>query len=120
MSKLAENLKKMIDILYEYRQYSPYYRKMAMVFLFLEVLSYITLFSKGNPGKLGAIVALFALILFPVMIYYIVRMTIDIIKTGKNTFVKGDVNKFLIFYDFIYIFVFFLDPILRKLVGKLF
>ena len=39
MSQLGENLKKMIDIFEVYRLYSQYYRKMAVVFLLLEVLS---------------------------------------------------------------------------------
>lgn len=118
MSRFADNLKKMIDIFDEYRLYSPYYRKMAVVFLILMVLSYAVLLIRENPGKLGVIIALIALFMFPVVIYYIIRMTVDIFKTGKKTLVKGQPNKFLGFYDFIYIYVFFLDPIVRKLVTK--
>ncbi len=118
MSKLAENLKKMIDIFDEYRLYSPYYRKMAVVFLILMVLSFTTLFIKDNPGKLGVIIALIALLMFPVIIYYGIRVGIDVYRAGKKTLSKEKTNKFLRFYDFIYIYVIFLDPLVRKLITK--
>ncbi len=118
MSKFGDNLKKMIDIFDEYRLYSPYYRKMAVVFLILMVLSFITLFIKDNPGKLGAVIGLIVLIMFPVIIYYGVRVGFDVYKAGKKTLSKEKTNKFLRFYDFIYIYVIFLDPLVRKLVTK--
>lgn len=65
MSQLGENLKKMIDIFEVYRLYSQYYRKMAVVFLLLEVLSYIVFFFRGGHQKVMALVALAALFLMP-------------------------------------------------------
>ena len=118
MSRFADNLKKMIDIFDEYRLYSPYYRKMAVVFLILMVLSYATLFIKDNPGKLGAVIGLIVLIIFTVIIYYCIRVGIDVYRVSKKTFDKEKTNKFLRFYDFIYIYVIFLDPLVRKLITK--
>ena len=118
MSQLGENLKKMIDIFEVYRLYSQYYRKMAVVFLLLEVLSYIVFFFRGGHQKVMALVALAALFLMPFVLYYGIRMVIDVYRAAKPDFNRSNPNKMLWFYDAIYIFVLFIDPLLTKLIGK--
>ncbi len=107
MNKLTDKFKEIIAACSDFRKYSEYYCKMALILLVDLFLSYFYQFCPTG-AKFGLYLAPFALIMFFVTIYYVFR----IIFEAKQPLSRENINKNLIFFDLIYLFFIFVHPIL--------
>ena len=114
-------LNKIFSILKEYRLYSKYYIKLSYFFLFSTcVLLYSRYIISHHitPAPITTILlSLLVLIIIPLgVLYYIIRMSVDIYKIGKNKLDKSRKNNLIWLSDIIYILFFIVANTIQHIV----
>ena len=114
-------LNKMFSILKEYRLYSKYYIKLSYFFLFsicvLLYSRYIISHHITPAPIITILLSLLVLIIIPLgALYYIIRMSVDIYKIGKNKLDKSRKNNLIWLSDIIYILFFIVASTIQHIV----
>lgn len=106
-------MESIIDIIKKYRLHSKYYLNMSYFVLISFIIIFLVRYFVINynhiilPFPLALLQAFVVLIFIPIgFIYYIIRMSIDVYKIGKNKFDETRKNRLIWFSDIIYILFF--------------
>lgn len=106
-----DQFKEIFNIIKSYRLHSKYYINMSYFYLFSVCVLLYSRYIVSHHIKLAPIITLMLVLLVLIIIplgalYYIIRMSIDIYKVGKNKLDISKKNNLIWLSDIIYILLF--------------